>query len=213
MSKFRPCAALLLALLMTVSVTVRAAEPDAKPVDLLKMINLNRHIVKGRFAAQRRALVSDASQWCMLQLPYVPPEEFDLEIDIERLKGGDAFGLAVPIGRNQPGIIIDAFGGTISGISRLDGSGCDRNAATFRGHVFPDTGGITVVYRVRRDGVTVIAAGKKIIEWKGEPERLSFDNVFEFPDKRTIGLYSNSTTYRVSRMELTPVTGEGERLK
>ena len=210
MLNFRPIVASLLVLL---GVAGTAAEPDTKPVDLLKMINLNRHVVKGRFVAHRRALVSDASQTCMLQVPYIPPEEYDIELDAERLRGTDNIQIAAPIGGNQPALVIDAMGSTISGIWRLDGQYGERNEATFRGHVFPDTGSITVVFRVRRDGVTVIADGKTIIAWKGKPERLSFNSFQEFPDKRTIGLGTVNTCFRISRMELTPVTGEGERLK
>ena len=210
MSNFRPIVASLLVLLCA---TGTAAEPADKPVDLLKMIDLKRHVVQGRFAVRGGVLLSDASQQCMLQLPYIPPEEFDIELDAERLKGGDCLGLAVPTGRSQPGIIIDGLSSTFSGINRLDGKDGQGNEATFRGHVFPDRGGIKVVYRVRRNSITVIVDDKTIIDWKGNPERLSFDSYREFPDKRTIGITTVNTCFRISRMELKPVTGEGERLK
>ena len=191
----------------------RPPAPADQPIDLLKLLNLNRDTVQGRWAAHRRALVSDASQLCVIQVPYLPPEEYDLEIDAERLRGSECFRVIVPVGQSQPSITLDAWGGAISGLERIDGNYVREGEASFRGHVFPDAGDITIIVRVRRKGVSVVVDGKSIVDWKGDPTRLSLHPGMELPHKKALGLGTHYTTYRITRMELTPITGEGERLK
>ncbi len=204
--------------LLTVAVAVPngapSAEKAAKPVDLLKSLNLRRDVVQGRWGAQQRAWVSDTSGTCVIQVPYLPPEEYDIEIDAERLKGNEAFAVVLPIGRNQPSVIFDGRGRTVSGLNRLDGKDEGENESAFRGRVFSDSGIVKIVCQVRRSHIKVVADGKTIVDWKGDMRRLSlFPLVAELPHKGAVGLWTWGTSYRITRMELTPVTGEGEVLK
>lgn len=205
--------AVLLTALTVLTRLARAADPDSKPVDLLKLVNPRQHVVKGRWLAVRRTLLTDASRHCILQVPYLPLEEYDLSFDAERLRDVNDLQIALPIGRNQPTLVLDGRGGKVSGVSTLDGKGADGNETTHRGRVFPDTGAVTIVCRVRKDGLKVTADGKTVIDWTGDVSRFAHPRDWELPNKRAIGLGRFEACFSFSRIELMPVTGKGELLK
>lgn len=198
------------------AVPLLAADPEEarEPVDLLKIVAPLRHTVHGRWAVYQRSIVSATKDVCAVQLPYEPPEEYDLEIEAERLKGTDALIVVLPIGRNQPSVVLDGGAGTVGGIERVDGNNYQRNETTYRTRVFPDAGAATVLCKVRTNGIVVTVDGKKeLIRWSGNPDRLAFSPGWELPNKRAVGIASFRTSYRVTKVSLTPVTGEGKRLR
>lgn len=189
------------------------SKKKAKPIDLLKMIDPVRHSIGGKWAFQKLVLISDSEGVCKLMIPYQPPAEYDLEIVARRLRGKDGIGISVPIEKSQPCVMLDGFAMTVSGISRVDSKPFDQNDTASNQRVFPDAGDATVVCRVRQNAIEVTTDGKTIIEWKGDSKRLSFHTDLEVPNKTVLALGTWHTSFAISKLTLTPVTGEGKKLK
>jgi hypothetical protein len=211
-----------LALLLGASAALAAGgAPDDKPtpsrkrpVDLLPLAGTGGHLVKGKWVVVKKALVSaPADQGALVQIPYEPPEEYDLELTAERVKGTDSLGIVLPLGRNQPCVVLDALNATVSGINRIEGKYLDQNGTGRKGKVFPDSGTVDIRCEVRARSIGVWADGVELLKWEGNPRNLSFDPSFELPDKKTIGLGAYNSSFRVTKLVLTPVTGEGRRIK
>ena len=71
-----------------------------------------------------------------LQIPYAPPEEYDLEIVARRRSGKDALGIGLIVSGRPCTLTLDGWTGEVSGLERIDGQGCDANESTIRTNVF-----------------------------------------------------------------------------
>jgi hypothetical protein len=208
----------VLALLVGASVSLAAGDdpPPAKkrPVDLLALAMTGGRPVKGQWVVVKKALVSaPADQGSLVQIPYEAPEEYDLELTAERIKGTDSLGIVLPLGRNQPCVVLDGLNATVSGIGRVEGKPFHQNDTSHKGKVFQDAGTVDIRCEVRARSIGVWADTVELLKWEGNPRNLSFDPGFELPDKKTIGLGAYNSSYRVTKLVLTPVTGEGRRIK
>ncbi|HXX92656.1 MAG TPA: hypothetical protein VEN81_03425, partial [Planctomycetota bacterium] len=210
----RILAALILALLGTPQ-----TEPKKDPVNLISLIDADLDSVVGDWSVQGGKLGSPKRsrppRMHLLQIPYVPPEEYDLTLVIES-KGpfdpkGDTtsvdFGL--PWGEIRPAVVLDGWDGTVRGLSLIDGKNASENETTGRTRIFTDGTPHTVVCSVRKAGIAVTVDGKSILDWKGEAKRLSSDWTYrDLPDKRTPFLAA-WIGYVFHKIELSPVTGAG----
>ncbi len=64
-----------------------SSKKKAKPIDLLKMVDPVRHAAGGKWLIQKQGLISNSEGICKLMIPYQPPEEYDLEIVAQRVRG------------------------------------------------------------------------------------------------------------------------------
>jgi serine/threonine protein kinase len=81
-----------------------------KAIDLLKLINVNKHARLGEWRFDNETLVippeNDDSRPDRLQVPFTPPEAYELEVDVNRLRGNISqtlvIGLVVGDEESQP---------------------------------------------------------------------------------------------------------------
>jgi hypothetical protein len=149
-----------------------AAQAEAKkdPVNLVPRIDADLDSVAGDWAVVDGKLFSPKRarppRMHLLQLPYVPPEEYDLTLEVES-KGpfdpkGDTTSLDIglPVGDVRPGIILDGWDGTVRGISDIDRKNASENETGSKGRIFTDGMRRTPVCSVRKTGITVIVDGR-----------------------------------------------------
>src|SRR4051812_38327550 len=81
--------------------TAIAQEKPAKPkrIELLPMIDLSQHMVGGQWAIVDGALVGGGVNASRVQIPYAPPEEYDVRVKARMTKPGS--------GRLQIGLIAE----------------------------------------------------------------------------------------------------------
>lgn len=194
----------------SVAAQEKGAKPKAKPVDLLKFIDPAKHAVKSRWLLQRGKLVSDAETVGRIMVPYEPPEEYDLEIVGQRQKGKGGFVVSIPYGKNYPSLCLDAYDGTVSGISQCDGRDCKSNKTRWDGRVFPDSGEATIVCRIRQGNIQIAVDDKVIVDWRGEANDLSLLDWGEIPNKKVLSIGTWQSSFVISKFALTPVTGTGK---
>ena len=145
-------------------------------IDLLSMIDIRRHTTRGQWQRLRSALVSVPGQYDVIQLPYRPPDEYKMEITAERIKEGDDLQIGVVRGQTQCVIVLDGWGGEVSGISWVDGHRANENETTYRGRVFTNRIPTHLVVTVREQQIEVTANGRSIINWRGNENRLSLQD-------------------------------------
>ena len=108
-------------------------------------------------------------EWSRIQVPYRPPEEYDLTVVAERVRGTEILVIGLVVGGKQAMVLLDGWGGGVSGLERIDGKVSQDNETTHRGWRFTNGRPTTVVCKVRRGGVSVTCDGDNIIDWKGTP--------------------------------------------
>ncbi|MBI3864043.1 MAG: hypothetical protein HY290_19335, partial [Planctomycetia bacterium] len=162
--------------------------------------------VRGVWRIDGGHIVSPDDPVALLQLPRNPPEEYILSMRVRRISGINTFAIGIPVGARQVLVALDAHASTVSGLERLDGRFVHENEATKRGSLFVPEMESTVTVTVRKDRITCAFDDVTVVDYRGDPERLSLPETFAVPDSRALFLATLGSRYAVSDMALSPVT-------
>jgi hypothetical protein len=194
-----------------------------REIDLLAMVNRNRSKAGedekdavwsvGDWARSDNTLTSPKQFGARLQLPYSPPREYRLTVVLEPLDDPNGLLLGNVVGGNQFACL---FGyrtpnGYASAIENIDGRNVG-NETTVRGSVFTRGQISQLVVTVRETGVSMMVDGRRLINWRGNAERLSLSDYWATPEKQSMFLGAYDCRYRFHRVTLEPLAGVGQRL-
>lgn len=202
----------------------RLAEiPGAKlapgAIELLRLVDPGKDAVVGEWVFEGTTLVcAKAVSAARIQIPYIPPEEYDLSVVLERKSGSQGANVGLSNGTVQFHLVIDSFEQNkyASGLSLIDGRLPIlpiRNETTREGALLPKDRPVTIEAFVRKTGVKMVADGVTIFDWSGDLSRLSNLDQLKVPNPRTLYLCGWDAKYHFSKMVLTPISGKGERLR
>jgi hypothetical protein len=188
------------------------AEPGA--VNLLRLIDAKEDAVEGVWTLDGAVLVSPVLPWARVQIPYAPPDEYELSVTLERSQGDNAVGIGLVHGGTFA-MLFDTYpaSGGKSGLDTLDGLTMDRNPLAVNGLFIKNNVPLTIVVTVRKSGVTATIDSKVVYSWQGEYRRLSPSPVFKPKDPRmpVVGAFDSSV--RFTKITLTPISGQGMKLR
>jgi hypothetical protein len=178
-------------------------------VNLLGMIDLKMDLCQGNWSTQGATLVSDGV--AILEIPYVPPDEYDLKLKVERKGGSRNIIVGLVVGGRQVGIGIDQD--EISGLARIDGKTPDQNETGYRGTLLPLNKERFLFVSVRKTGVAMTVDGQKIFDWKGEAGRLSRNPATPVRSNHVMYLVSAEAQFVIRQITLSPLSGPGKPLR
>jgi hypothetical protein len=190
------------------------AEPGS--INLLKMVDTKIDAVGGTWTMENGTLISGKEEWARIQLPYTPPDEYDLMVVTDRREGMDALGIGLGQGKNVFSVWVDghpAKGGR-TGLDSLDGMLIENSPAAVKGTFLTNSKPSTIVVGVRKSGVSVSIDGKTVLNWQGPTTRLSRSPVWQPKDPKApllVGAFGSR--YYFTKIVLTPVTGQGKKLR
>jgi hypothetical protein len=184
-------------------------------LDLLALIDPQKDAVKGDWIHDGQGLTCSAGDHIRLQIPYSPPDEYDLLMTVDRREGSDGLLVGLVKGTAQWSVTMDtqSSGSFKSGFESLDNQGPSGNATTYSGPVFTNGIETTLEFRVRKVGVTVLAGGKPIIDWRGNFNRLSLPDGWKVKSPNALFLAAWGSRYHFIRIVLVPVSGQGRKLR
>jgi hypothetical protein len=202
-----------------------ANSASATTIDLLQLIAPEKNSIAGTWVKKGSALVAPQDPFSRLFIPYAPPAEYDLSVVAQRTQGGDSLVIGLVILGNQCWAMIDGFSGskTTSGLHFLDGLPANKNETTYQGEPVGLENPTTIKCKVRKMGsqsasVSVNCNGMTVIDWKGDPKRLSlrpapnnpYFHIYADQDRSHakflhLGAFSN-TEITITRLELAPAT-------
>jgi serine/threonine protein kinase/formylglycine-generating enzyme required for sulfatase activity len=196
------------------------------PVDLLRMIDVRRSNTRGKWERLGSSLLAVAGEYDEIQVPYEPPDEYRLEITAERVSGRNDFQVGIYFPTGQCFIVLDGWGGQISGINGVDGNLANQNETTYRGSVFADAGPTRLVVTVRKNHIQANANGNQIIDWSGNESRLTLRDLKWTPNAGRLGVHVSHPEigrralflaaqypagYRIDQVTLTPLSDPVDR--
>ncbi|MEL6110617.1 MAG: hypothetical protein AAFU85_31815, partial [Planctomycetota bacterium] len=180
----------------------------AQTYDLLEMVQTPRDQVNGVWSMSGGVLVSPTGKYRSLRLPIVPPDEYDLEVDVEPAGNErDLHLLATAPGGHRFVVNFNAYTDRQwNGIDYVDGKNATENETAFRGDAIR-TGMVNrIVLSVRRDGIRVRVNDRSIIHYRGAFSRLTSQAEFEDPDRSTLLLGAMDTVAKYHRVTLKTLT-------
>lgn len=191
-------------------------EPEAGTINLLKMVDPKVDAIGGTWTMENGALISGTEEWARIQLPYTPPEEYDLTVVTDRREGMDALGIGLGLGRTIFSVWVDGFPakGGLTGLDQLDGMLLENNPASVKGKFLANSKPSTIVIAVRKSGVSVTIDGKTVLTWQGSYSRLGKSPVWQQRDPKApllVGAFGSR--YYFTKILLAPVSGQGKKLR
>ena len=183
-----------------------ATGSGSRSVDLLRLIDPARDAVEGTWAFDGPALVTANAKFGRIQIPYAPPEEYDVRMVAERNEGANSIVLGL-VSHGRPFMVaIDAFDhDPASGVELIDGKSFADNETAVPGRLLEIGKRGTIEVAVRRGSVSVTVNGRRIIDWKGAPDQLGLHVKWKMPRKDALWLGAFACVYRVHELVLVPV--------
>ena len=185
-----------------------AAEPESTEpaeVDLLALIDPARDSVQGAWRMENGALVSTGTPIDKLQIRLPLPEEYVLELDAVPQQAAEGMLLGIVVGGRQTCVLLGTYAGTVNGLGLLDGLNGNENSTVNNARVFAAGATSRFVVEVRRNSVKVTANGLEIVNWQGDPSRLSVHEDWAVPDKAALFLGDGGEVIRYTRFVLKPL--------
>jgi hypothetical protein len=179
------------------------------PVDLLSIIDAQRDAVVGNWTLDSGALVSPKGYNARLQIPYAPPENYDLTVTAKRFDGNDTLVIGLVVAGRQTAVVLDGWRGTTSGLDLLDGLRADGNESTIRRRVFSNGRPTTINCSVRNNHIVVHSGDEVVIDWQGDPQRLSTYKAWHVPNANCLIVGCFLTRYEITELTITPISNNG----
>jgi serine/threonine protein kinase/Leucine-rich repeat (LRR) protein len=179
-------------------------------IDLLKLIDPQKHAVKGKWRFENQQLVTPRDLFDRLQIPVTPPLAYELEMVATRTEGQDSLNLGLVCGNHRFILTLDGYKGKVSGLTYLDGLDVHRHEFWYRQRVFTNGQPCRISCMVRPQGIRVTADDKEIVNWQ-DYARLTMSPSWELPNKTQLGIGPGAdTVYHIQKLVLRPIaSGSG----
>jgi hypothetical protein len=185
-----------------------------KPVQLLDFVDAKLDTVAGSWGFEEQSLLTSGVPWGRLQLPVVPPEEYELRLRAVRRGGTNSLNVGLVCGGAQVVLILDGWDkGDKAGLDRVGDKSFFENETTVVGHLLPQGLPVTLVCAVRKGSIEVRVEDRKIIGWQGDPKKLSLWPDWSVPEKRALFLGSWESSFEIQDLLLTPLGGPATLLR
>jgi serine/threonine protein kinase/tetratricopeptide (TPR) repeat protein len=145
----------------------------AKPIDLLKQLDLKQPGTVGEWHMQRRQLVFPQVEFPSIAIYDRAPEEYTLTAVVQCASHMGGLGFGIVVGNSQATVSVDAYGKQFSGLGLINGLGCNENETCVPGSFLIDGRPNVIECTVRKNRVQLSCNGKQLVNWTGDPSALS----------------------------------------
>ena len=159
-------------------------------VDVIPMIDQDRDIQRGIWSVSKESLRSPHG-WAKTYLPTVVPHEYTLSAVVELPEdhqGGYAMGIGLVAGRSNFQLVATEQGIGLDMLDRL--RRWDSNETRLLDPIFKPGQRVQLNLTVTAKGIRIDADGKTLIDWRGDPQRLSMPGDWSLPDARRLSISS-----------------------
>ncbi|QEG39367.1 trypsin-like peptidase domain-containing protein [Roseimaritima ulvae] len=181
--------------------------PDVlgEQVDLLSMIDPANDTQAGKWERDANALVSSGSSRARILLPHSVSGSYQLRLIAQRQLDTGSLNIGLVVGgRHQVLAIVDYGRSKRSGLAWIDEKNEPANSTFYRTPVLTTGRDSEIVCTVHYSHLRVTCDGKTIIEWTGDPSRLTLHPNFKVPGDRLF-LETVHGSFRISQVQYLPI--------
>jgi len=205
---------------------VGAALAEPKRINLLAYIDLAKDAVLGTWTQRDGALLSDATGafikeggkgGARLQIPYRPPEEYDLRVAFTRQSGEHCVVLLFPSRKGETfALIAGGWSNRFLGFELVNGAGSEdpRRNTSSRPGTFLRTGTRQeMLLQVRKNGATVSLDGREITRTPAHYEGMTPPPWYALKDPALLGIASWASPTVFHSIEIVEISGKGRDIR
>jgi tRNA A-37 threonylcarbamoyl transferase component Bud32 len=186
-------------------------DPWKDAVDILPLVDLSKDIVSGQWAREPDALISKGGKPARIQVPYRPPDEYDLRIVFSRHSANFVVNLILTRGAEPFTLVMQRDG--IFGFEKVLGEDFGKNASTARfDTALALNKNYTVVVEVRKSGLKVFCDGQPLSRLDSYAD-LTMHRDWKLPDPAALGLGTWDGGAAIRKLEIREVTGKGRNAR
>ena len=182
---------------------------DRLSVDLLKSIAPHRDRVQGDWRIVDGVLVSPlATLAARIYMAESLPDEYTLRASVfSESSKPNAIGFGLRFHSNMVMALFDADNASVSGLECIDGKYANEAETRWNGALLGGRRWHRIECRVSRERIITICDDRMIVNWAGNPRRLSIC-IFQAPDKNRPILLAH-TGFRIRQLVLDPSVDHG----
>lgn len=188
-----------------------------KSIDLLALVDVEKDGVFGEWTREDEHLVSPKRYASRVEVPFQPPEEYELTVIAEPLDEPNGLILGQRSGDNRFLVLLNFakpdFPAPASALENVDGRNVLANSTTRHAELFRKGRPSQIICTVTKDSVRVRCDGQDVIHWRGKPSQLSLSDYWSTPTAEAVFLGAYDCRYRFSRVTLRAISGEGRLLR
>ena len=185
--------------------------PLNKPIDLLELVNLQDHVIRGNWKRIDGGITCEAGPDALFFVPVAVLGNYQLNFEFTRRTGNEHVSITFPVGLTSETLVMSAWGGAASGLHRVGGVEAKNLPLNSGAVVKPGKLANGQRYAVQievsqvNDRVTIAAEvdGKRFIHWKGLAAQLSCWASFSVPCPQSIGFVVHQSVADIHKAELT----------
>lgn len=162
------------------------AEP--KTENLLELVDVDDHAVKGRWQKSGNSLSVSAEAGARLMLPVRPRGEYDFRVTFTRRSGAHSVALMFVAGGKQATFEIDAWGQNLAGIQNIDGRDMRQNGTVVRDQKLTNGQRYTAEVRVRHNRIEARLNDRVLATHESDGSDLSPLSVWALKDRQALGI-------------------------
>lgn len=150
--------------------------------------------MKGKWTQTDKSLLSPPRDSSWIEVPAAVGNEYTLLFTAVRVGEGSSLNVGLPLASGNHGMVVIGGGGAkgLLAIEMLDGKSCHNNETTRMGFVLQRDVPVKAAIRVSRNRISVSLDGRTVIDWSGDPRRLSLAEMWTVP--KGVGLFLGSQT-------------------
>lgn len=183
----------------------------SQPIDLIALLDPTRDFLDSRLKLQDGKLITPPykeAHRAIGMIPYGPvPEDYDIELRLQRLSTrGPGFKMGLLVGGQQVALGMDSgVSERVWGLEFLDGvpAHLANNPTRNPGGRLPIGKTCDVTIQVRKNHITASCDGETLIDWTGDPERLSLWKEVRLPRSDAL-FFLAQADFVVHKMTLIP---------
>jgi hypothetical protein len=189
------------------------ASSKSQWIDLLRLIDTQRHVVAGKWERTNAGLATDAptaTHW-WTEVPLMPSGSYELEVKFVRVSGWDV-GVGLPAGSAAVTFVMAGCQGTVSGLETVNGKAIDNNETSVKPGNLENqrlyTADIRVEVSEGKVDFTITLDGKPYVKWTGPQAALSPSASWGVRNRRCVGLGACSSKVVFQSVRLRVLSGK-----
>lgn len=182
-------------------------------IDLLRLIDPSKDSVATTWKLENGVLSPGMNFRSRLQIPYQPPEEYDLTYVLTTTGDGNPMVFGLVAGSVQFNVALEGWGRHI--ISTADKKELNPPFTKALNYGVGEAFGKenTIVISVRKAGFYFTVNGTRSLSWSGSYAKLANPDDWKVPSPQALYMGTWDRPLEIRKIALTPISGQGRRLR